>query len=407
MSNDADTKIPLGFTPKEEAAKEALDDLKVEEPLASIPAAPFPISVPSKDISEAEMKDFLETIKKDEVEKKVPEDKEAEPPAAFEFLPPSFPTTDPKLSVVKADAKDSNATSSVAKNLPSVVKTPIISKQPVALEASPGASGAAQVKALLGKNLLTKVRTPGATLAELISPVLLMVVLWISYNMTDTMFFPARYYHALNVDLPLFWDTGTYGEEEFDQMDISDTHRRRLGEDLEDIMQGEDETWTWSQLLKEMSSGSGSGEDQDPEEEMGLINDFFMMNQLKHGRHLQDAEDDWMTGSADWMAGSTLEDDTIDLDEKQSEDDDDDEEDSGDWYEEIMTDLKKETIDKVDWNEVVDEIQDNFGDMWDNAKDFIVVGNGRSSYSTMNMLRLRVSCSVPNNLFWVPTSNVS
>ena len=403
MGDDADTKIPVGSTLKEEAAKEAPDDLEVE-PLASIPAAPFPVSLPlNKDIIEAtkedlSMEDFLKIVKKEEAEEEAEEDKEVEPPAAFEF-PPPFPTTNPQLGVKKTDAKDANATFSVAKIPPSIVKTPDVSKPPTAMEASPGASGAAQVKALMGKNLLTKIRTPGATLAELISPVLLMVVLWISYNMTDTMFFPAGYYHALNVDLPLFWDTGAYGEEEFDQMDMSDTHRRRhLGKDVEDIMQGEGETWTWLQLLKDMSSGSGSSEGQDQEEEMGLINDFFMMNHLKHGRHLQDEEDDWMTGSADWMAGSTLEDDTIDLDEIQGENDDD-EEGSGDWYEEIMTDLKKETIDKVDWDEVVDEIQDNFGDMWDNAKDFIVAGNGRGRYGTLNILRLRVSCSVPCILF--------
>jgi len=251
--------------------------------------------------------------------------------------------------------------------------------KPGAMEApSSGASGTAQVKALMGKNFLTKMRTPAATLTEFLSPVLLMVVLWLSYNMTENISFPARYYHALNLDLPLFWDTGIYDENEMEDFDMSETHRQRQrhlvnlnkeGSLKEDGLEDDSSQWTWGRLLNDMSAGGSNDYDQD--EEFGLINDLLWMNQIKRGSTRERALEDGGGG-------------ILDLDEEEAEAD------SGDWYEEIITDLKKETVDKIDWEDVVDEIKDNFGDMWDESKHYILFSNYRSAYSIVNSLRLRV-----------------
>lgn len=255
-------------------------------------------------------------------------------------------------------------------------------------ETSTMASGWTQVRALCEKNMLTKLRTPGATAAEFFSPVLLILVLWFAYNMSDVVFKDRAYFHYMNVDLPFFWDTG-YGEDETEGFDPADSHRRNLkmtmdtngeqGEGFQRVDYGLEEGkeeathWNWARLLGEGLDSHELGED------MGLINDLFMMN---HARKLtrEDFADD-----LDMFTGQGFADEGIEKEEDQ------DEADSGDWYEEIWADIKAETVDKIDWDEVEQEVKDNFGELWDDAKDYIFVSSYKSTHWRLNQMRLRVS----------------
>lgn len=247
---------------------------------------------------------------------------------------------------------------------------------------SPAASGWTQVKALCEKNMLTKMRTPGATAAELLSPVLLMLVLWFASNMSDVVYRPHAYFHYLNVDMPFFWDTGNAEDNDFETFDPADTHRRRMmtvdGEDgLQAVdyglEEGEEEAtkWNWARLLGEGLDSNELGED------MGLINDFFMLN---HARSLNGEFQ--MMDDVDMMGDHSFNDDGVQTHE--------DEEDSGDWYEEVWADIKGETIDKIDWEEVEAEVKDNFGELWDTAKDYIFASTYSSARWRLNQMRVRV-----------------
>ena len=271
-------------------------------------------------------------------------------------------------------------------------------------QAENASSGMTQILALVHKNCLTKVRTPGATLAEFVSPVLLMIVLWVSFNLSDVLTFPSKQYHALNVDLPMFWSTGAYAEEELDDFDYSSRRRLVVNDGstaenggavdfgLEEQDDGEDMSLgTWAHLLKSFGSHGDAGE---PEEDFGLVNDLLMGHMMRQGQTNRELYEFVMEMDSDFDDDATLgiegkeEDEVLDLDRPLAEEDDG--EDSVDWYEEIMTDLRKETVDKVDWDLVVDEIKDNFGDVWEQGRDYIIANTRRNMGRTLQEVRLRV-----------------
>ena len=258
------------------------------------------------------------------------------------------------------------------------------------------ASGWTQVMALMEKNALTKIRTPGATLAELFCPVLLCLVLYISFNLSDVVYYPAKYYHAINVDFPLFWDSGAYADDEAEDFDLADTHRRHLKLMDKDHDDGDDKTsWSWAELLDEWSgSARDDPEDAELEEHFGLINDVLMMRHLKTFTIIDEVDDEANDEEAEEEDDS---DDVVTKHREHLHDDQvalfptsEDAGDSGDWYHEILADVKKDTVDKIDWAQVEEEIKDNFGDLWDAAKDYILTSNTRSAKSRLNQMRLRV-----------------
>lgn len=59
-----------------------------------------------------------------------------------------------------------------------------------------------QFRALLHKNVLTKYRNPIATLMELVSPILLMLVLVLAFNLSKISHEPAAVYDTVNLSLP-------------------------------------------------------------------------------------------------------------------------------------------------------------------------------------------------------------
>ena len=244
------------------------------------------------------------------------------------------------------------------------------------------ASGWSQVGALMEKNALTKLRTPAATLAELLSPVILMVVLWGGYNMSDVHNVPAKMFHAINVEFPLFWKNGTEesGADQFaGDWDLSDTHRRQLQGPSDPQEESNGETPTlgkWIRMLGEQG-GMVAGA---PEEEFSLVNDMLMMS---HFRDLLSLDDD-----EDFKRQPLFDDEVIDLDEAE------DESDSGDWWEEVLADIKKETIDKIDWNEVEDEVKENLGDIWDQSKAYVLYQDDNNAYTRLEQLRVQVSVVV-------------
>jgi hypothetical protein len=259
-------------------------------------------------------------------------------------------------------------------------------EEPQTGETAVGASGWSQVVALMEKNALTKIRTPAATMAEIMSPVILMLILWISYNLSVINNVPARFYHAFNVDLPLFWNIG---EEEEDwaqaDWDPSDTHRRHLatldqsvGQELSESTGEKPSLGQWARMLSEQNGHEGS-----PEEEFGFVNDLLMARHLVEFNIIEDG---------DFVDETIYDDDSLmDLDLEPEDDDNEDGIDSGDWYEEIMADLKKETVDRIDWNVVVDEMEDNFGEIWDRSKNYLLVYNRKSTRYRLNQLRIMVS----------------
>lgn len=62
--------------------------------------------------------------------------------------------------------------------------------------------GFTQLLALLRKNALSKFRTPAATLLELTSPVLMMLVLVAAYNISEVVYKEPKVYSAININLP-------------------------------------------------------------------------------------------------------------------------------------------------------------------------------------------------------------
>mmetsp|Transcript_4477 Transcript_4477/g.10555 ORF Transcript_4477/g.10555 Transcript_4477/m.10555 type:complete len:2546 (+) Transcript_4477:319-7956(+) len=67
------------------------------------------------------------------------------------------------------------------------------------------ASSISQIFALIRKNILTKLRTPGATFFELFSPVLMMLVLSAAYTLTDIIDKDAKMYASINLSFPGPW----------------------------------------------------------------------------------------------------------------------------------------------------------------------------------------------------------
>lgn len=253
------------------------------------------------------------------------------------------------------------------------------------------ASGWTQVRALMEKNALTKVRTPGATIAEMLSPVLLCLVLFISYNLSEIVHYPAKYYHSINADFPLFWDSGAYNDDEAEDFDLADTHRRRTLEDGELTAHGWEqlaqqdnkEHWTWNKLLE--AEGFDPAE---PEEDFGLISDFLMMRNLKTFSIIDEEEEALAEEDDELLEPASGQDD--ELVQLPAEENPYQGGDSGDWYEEILADIKKGTVDKIDWPEVEQEIKDNFGVLWDTAKEYLLASSTRSTKSSLRLMRIRV-----------------
>ncbi|KAL3936221.1 MAG: hypothetical protein SGBAC_008419, partial [Bacillariaceae sp.] len=67
------------------------------------------------------------------------------------------------------------------------------------------ASSLSQIFALIRKNILTKLRTPGATTFELFSPVLMMLVLSAAYTLTEIEYEDAATYASINLSFPGPW----------------------------------------------------------------------------------------------------------------------------------------------------------------------------------------------------------
>lgn len=67
------------------------------------------------------------------------------------------------------------------------------------------ASSVSQILALIRKNILSKLRTPGATFFELFSPVLMMLVLSAAYTLTEIIDKNAETYASINLSFPGPW----------------------------------------------------------------------------------------------------------------------------------------------------------------------------------------------------------
>ena len=129
------------------------------------------------------------------------------------------------------------------------------------------ASSMSQILALIRKNILTKLRTPGATFFELFSPVLMMLVLSAAYTLTDIEYEDAETYASLNLAFPGPWiDLAQRSTSIFpggNNMDIAGAmgRRRKLkrstrGEDPNLLVQmnsaasKDDEPKTWDGILE-------------------------------------------------------------------------------------------------------------------------------------------------------------
>lgn len=236
-------------------------------------------------------------------------------------------------------------------------------------------SGWTQVRALMEKNALTKLRTPGATAAELLSPVLLMVLLSLAYNMSEVFNVPSHSFYSINVELPFFWHNVTEDNVGTDdaQPDYtpSDTHRRHLEVlDLEDELVEKPTLGKWIQMMGDQEASGGP-----LEEEFSFVNDILMMS---HCKDLLREEDQ---GSPQ---RNLFDIDVIDFD-------DDAKKDSGVWWKEMLSDLKKETVDKVDWNELEKEVKDNLGEIWKESREYILYANDNNAYTRLQQLRRAVS----------------
>ena len=65
--------------------------------------------------------------------------------------------------------------------------------------------GCMQVMALLRKNLLTKYRTPSATVFELFSPLMMMLILAAAYTLSEITYEDARQYTDIQINVPGPW----------------------------------------------------------------------------------------------------------------------------------------------------------------------------------------------------------
>ncbi|CAJ1947143.1 unnamed protein product [Cylindrotheca closterium] len=90
------------------------------------------------------------------------------------------------------------------------------------------ASSLSQILALIRKNILTKLRTPGATFFELFSPVLMMLVLSAAYTLTEIEYEDAAMYASLNLAFPGPWiDLAQRTQSVFPGSDMADAMGRR------------------------------------------------------------------------------------------------------------------------------------------------------------------------------------
>jgi hypothetical protein len=128
------------------------------------------------------------------------------------------------------------------------------------------ASGISQIVALLRKNILTKLRTPGATFFELFSPVLMMLVLSAAYTLTDIVDRDARIYASIDLSVPGPWiDIVQRSTDLFNNMDETTMGRRRrklqkrsdeepnllvqMTSVIDDEEENDDETKTWDGIF--------------------------------------------------------------------------------------------------------------------------------------------------------------
>jgi len=128
------------------------------------------------------------------------------------------------------------------------------------------ASGISQILALLRKNILTKLRTPGATFFELFSPVLMMLVLSAAYTLTDIIDRDAGIYASIDLSFPGPWmDLVQRSTDLFTNMDETTMGRRRrklqkrsdeepnllvqMTSAIDDDEENDDETKTWDGIF--------------------------------------------------------------------------------------------------------------------------------------------------------------